>query len=89
MPRYVLTLLAVGPPAEVADAAERHRARLRKLSDEGKLILAGAFSGGDGFLEIYEPADRLEADAIARGSPLVEDGLVSWMIREWEPLQLS
>jgi hypothetical protein len=51
--------------------------------------LAGEFTKEEGFLEIYEVADRLEADALARSSPLVEDGLASWMIREWVELPLD
>jgi uncharacterized protein YciI len=39
--------------------------------------------GDDGFLEIFEAKDRLEAEAIARSSPLVQEGLGTWMLREW------
>ena len=34
-------------------------------------------------LEIFEAKDLREADEIARRSPLVERGLVTWMLREW------
>ena len=42
---------------------------------------------GDGFFEVFEAADLLEADRIARSDPLVEAGLGSWMIRELEHLE--
>jgi len=86
MPLYVRTLVATGPPDEVREASEAHRRHLDDLRREGKLHLAGAFPDGDGFMEVLEVVDRLEAEAIARSSPLVERGLVSWTLREWTPL---
>jgi uncharacterized protein YciI len=86
MPFYVMTLLVTGPPDEVESVAERHREHLRALRAEGKLHTAGEFSNGEGFLEILDVADRVEADRIARSAPLVEEGLASWMLREWVEL---
>ena len=89
MPLYVRTLLATATPDDVAPAAEAHRAHLRELHAQGKLRAAGAFANDEGFLEIYEAADRLEAESIARSSPLVEEGLAAWMIREWDEIDCS
>jgi uncharacterized protein YciI len=89
MPLYVRTLLATGPPAEVRQAAVGHRDHLRALHDAGKLHAAGEFANGDGFLEIIDVRDRLEAEKIARESPLVELGLGSWMLREWVPSEFD
>ena len=86
MPLYVHLLIATGPPDEVREAGEAHRLHLDDLRRKGKLHLAGAFRHGDGFMDVLEVQDRLEAEAIARLSPLVERGLVSWTLREWEPL---
>jgi uncharacterized protein YciI len=83
MPHYVRTLLVTGPPEEVEAAAERHRVHVRTLRAEGHLHVAGEFPNGDGFLEIFEARDRVAAERIARSSPLVEEGLGSWMLREW------
>jgi len=83
MPLYVRTLLVTGPPDEVAAAAERHREHLRTLRAQGKLRAAGEFANGDGFLDIFEVVDRLEAEKVARSSPLIEEGLGTWMLREW------
>lgn len=87
MPLYVRTVLVTGSPAEVAQAASRHREQLRELHARGKLRLAGEFPDGEGFLEIFEAADLLEAESIARASALVEDGLGAWFLREWIELQ--
>jgi uncharacterized protein YciI len=88
MPLYTRTVLVTGPPDEVSSAAEKHRTHLRELKKAGRLRAAGEFKNGDGFLEIFEAADLLEAESIARSSPLVEEGLGSWMLREWVELDL-
>ena len=87
MPLYVRTLLVTGPPDEVDAVSCEHRDHLRELHSRGKLRVAGEFRNGDGFLEIFEAKDLLEADAIARASPLIEAGLGSWMLREWTELE--
>jgi len=88
MPLYVRTMLVTGPPDEVESVAEKHREQLRALKSEGKLYLAGELGDGEGFLEIFDVADRMEAERIARSSPLVEEGLATWMLRPWVELQL-
>jgi len=89
MPLWVRTLLVTGPPEQVEPAAERHRRHLAELRDAGKLRVAGEFDNGDGFLDIFEAVDRMEAERIARSSPLVEAGLVSWMLRAWRELDVG
>ena len=83
MPLYARTLLVTGPPGQVRECAGRHREQLEKLHAQGKVRAAGEFTDGSGFLEIFEAVDRLEAEQIARNSPLIEDGLGTWMLREW------
>ena len=83
MPTYVTTLLVTGPPEEVRAATNRHLEHLRRLRDQGRLRAAGRLADDEGFLEIFEAADRMDAERIARSSPLVEDGLGAWMLREW------
>jgi len=84
MPLYIRTLLVTGPREEVEVAAVGHREHIRALKQEGRIRVAGEFSNGDGFVEIFEAADLKEADRIARSGPLIEDGLGSWMVREIE-----
>jgi uncharacterized protein YciI len=88
MPLYVRTLLITGPADEVDSARRGHEEHLRALRDLGRLRAAGEFAGGDGYLEIFEAADRLEAERTAGASPLVSAGLGAWMLREWIELKL-
>lgn len=83
MPAYVRLLMVSGPPDEVADAANGHREQLDRLRASGQMRLAGAFANGDGFVEIIDVEDRHEAERLTRESPLVERGLVSYILREW------
>ncbi len=86
MPLYVRTILITVPPASAEDAVAEHERQLADLRRRGKLRTAGRLGKGDGYLEIIEAADLLEAGEIARSSPLVELGLGSWTLREWIPL---
>jgi uncharacterized protein YciI len=76
-------------PDEAAPAIEAHLAHVRELAALGKVRLAGAFPDGDGFLEILEVADRLEAEALTRESPLVALGLAAWSVRPWIEVDLQ
>jgi uncharacterized protein YciI len=88
MPLYVRTLLVTGPEDEVGPARRRHVEHVRELHAAGKIRAAGAFTRGDGYLEIFDAKDLYEAEAIARSSPLVELGLGTWMLREWDEVAL-
>jgi len=86
MPHFVRTILVTGPEEEVGPARDAHVEHVRELRAAGKIRAAGAFARGDGFLEIFQAKDLHEAEAIARSSPIVEQGLGTWMLREWEEL---
>lgn len=83
MPLWVRTVLITATPDDAAAATEGHVRQLRDLRAEGKSRAAGAFPDGDGFLDIFEAKDLRQAEAIARSSPLVDEGLATWMLREW------
>jgi uncharacterized protein YciI len=89
MPLWARTLLFTVPADQAAAASQGHREQLRALAREGKLRCAGELGRGEGFLEVFEARDRREAEAILRASPIVEDGLAAWMLREWTELDLS
>ena len=84
MSLYLRMLLVSGSLEEVERAAKLHNEQLAQLRENGRLKWAGTFTNGDGFVEVIEVEDRLEAERLTRESPLVERGLTSWSLREWE-----
>jgi uncharacterized protein YciI len=88
MPLYVRTILITGPADDAEPVCRLHREHLMQLSREGRLRAAGQFNAGDGFLEIFEAEDLKDAQRIGESSPLISDGLATWMIREWTELTL-
>jgi uncharacterized protein YciI len=86
MPEWVRTILLTGPLDATTRAAAGHREQLRELRRQGRLRASGALGRGEGFLEIFEAKALLEAEAIARSSPLIEEGLGAWTLKEWEEI---
>ena len=87
MPFYMRTVLVTGTPDELEKVVEERRRHIAGLRAEGKIRISGEFVRGDGFVEIFEAVDLLDADRMARSDPLVEAGLATWMIRELEQLE--
>ena len=83
MALYAMTLLVTGSPDEVGPVTDEYREQLRVLRGTGRIRAAGEFAGGDGFLVILDVADRMEAEQAARSNPLVDQGLATYMLREW------
>lgn len=88
MPLFVRTILVTGPMEDVEPVSAAHLEHLKQLSREGRLRAAGRFNAGDGFLEIFEAADLKQAQLIGESSPLIADGLATWMLREWTEITL-
>ena len=76
-------MLATAAPDEIAEAARLHRGQVAELRRAGRLRIAGEIGDEDGFVEVFEAADRLAAEQIAESSPLVSRGLATWMVRPW------
>jgi uncharacterized protein YciI len=81
MRRYVLVVLRTGPnkvPAgpERDEMFKGHFANMKRLSDEGKLALAGPFDGVDGWrgLFIFAVPDIEEAKKLVATDPVVLKG---------------
>ena len=88
MATWLRTLLVTALPADVDPWLPEHLRHLRELREQGRLRAAGAFPRGDGFVDLFEAEDLLEAERIARLSPLVERGLTAWTLREWREIDL-
>ena len=81
MRSYVLVVLKTGPN-RMADGPERdamfrgHFANIKRLSEQGKLVLAGPFDGVDGWrgLFIFAVKDIDEARQLAATDPVLASG---------------
>jgi len=81
MRRYVLVILKTGPN-RIPDGPEReemfrgHFANMQRLSDEGKLALAGPLDGVDGWrgLFVLAVSDLEEAKKLAATDPVIIKG---------------
>jgi uncharacterized protein YciI len=81
MRHYVLVVLKTGPN-KVPPGAERdemfrgHFANMKRLSEEGKLVLAGPFDGADGWrgLFVFAVKDVDEAKRLAATDPVLVKG---------------
>ncbi len=82
MALWVRTILTTGPRDELTEAVAGHRAHIEELRAGGQLRFAGELAGDEGYVDVFEAADRHQAEAISNGSPLVELGLGAWMLRE-------
>ena len=76
----------------VKDVAERrtpfrqtHLGMLGKLKDEGKVLMAGAWSDPlDGAAFVFKGPDKSVVEDFVRVDPYVANGLVTqWRVREW------
>lgn len=81
MRRYVLVILKTGPtpvPAgpERDEIFRGHFANMKRLAEEGKLVLAGPLDGVDGWrgLFVFAVADIEAAKALAETDPVVASG---------------
>jgi uncharacterized protein YciI len=81
MRAYVLVILKTGPnrmpPGEERDAMFRgHFANMKRLSDEGRLVLAGPLDGVDGWrgLFVFAARDIDEAKQLAATDPVLIKG---------------
>jgi uncharacterized protein YciI len=88
---YVLGLLYRGEKwtpektEETAKIQEAHLANIGRLAKEGKLILAGPFSGGDDLrgLFLFDVTTIEEARALAETDPAVQAGRLRVDLIQW------
>ncbi len=82
MALWMRLTLVTAAPDEIGGAAEGHRAQVSELGAAGRVRFAGTLARGDGYVEVFEAVDLLEAEKIANSSPLIEAGFASCILRE-------
>ncbi len=64
---------------------EEHLSLVKNYQDQGKMLLAGAYTDPlDGALLIFKVDSAVEVEQFTQADPYVKNSLVStWRIREW------
>jgi uncharacterized protein YciI len=65
------------------EVGRQHRDFLRKLGDQGKLLMAGRFADAKGAMILWNTTSVNEARELAEKDPYVKQGLVTFELREW------
>lgn len=90
MKKYVMAFLKKGPnrdldSARSAELQSAHMANINKMSEAGKLVLAGPFFG-DGDLRgiyIFDVQSIEEAEALTNSDPAIQEGSLKMELMEW------
>ncbi|HYK72461.1 MAG TPA: YciI family protein [Pseudoneobacillus sp.] len=78
-------LLSMNPGRSFSEELiHKHVAFLRKLDDNGQLVLCGPFTNFDGGMIVIRAESYDEADQIAQSDPFVSSGTESYEIRNWK-----
>jgi len=90
MRRYVMAFLKAGPnrdrgPEEAAELQRAHLANIRRLAEDGLLVLAGPFLDDGEVRGIYVFAvDSLEqAEALTASDPAIQAGSLEMELHPW------
>lgn len=78
---YAVDLIPANVPPP--DVIGKHTARLRKLHDEGTLVLGGPFADHSGGLLVLSCSDASAAEAIMNVDPLVVSGTSTFRVHAW------
>lgn len=81
--RYVILLDKVPNKETSPETIQKHIEHLRKLDQQGKLVLCGPFTDYPSGIVIVKAKDKAEAVAIAKSDPFVVDGVRAFDIRTW------
>jgi uncharacterized protein YciI len=86
---YVIAIIRYRKPLEeVLKVVDEHRAYLRELKSQGKLVASGPFdprSGGGLLLRLPDGSADAVLDAIRDGDPFVKKGIAQYELLPWAP----
>ena len=84
MKAWARTIKVTAAGSGAMEALEQHRALQQTLRDQGILKEVWQFEQTQGFLEILETKDRIQAEALNEKSPLIHGGWCVWAL---EPIK--
>ena len=73
------------PLERMLQTVDRHRAYLRDLHAQGKLVASGPFEPRVGGGLLVKCADEAELQSILAGDPFQQEALVDTTIYQWAP----
>jgi uncharacterized protein YciI len=83
---YVYAVLRYLQPLErIEQTVERHRAYLRGLKEERKLVASGPLSPRSGGALLLRVADEAELAQVLHNDPFHQEGLVEHTVFRWAP----
>lgn len=85
MPIYAITIEYTKPMPEVEAATPGHRAYLKQLFDEGRIVASGPFVPRTGGMLLLRAADRAAVDAVIAADPFRLQDVARYDVREWSP----
>jgi uncharacterized protein YciI len=80
---YAVDLIPVEQSVFDPDVLAKHTARLRKLYEEGTLILGGPFADHHGGLLVLKCGDLSAAETLMSADPLVVSGMSTFRVHTW------
>ena len=90
MGQYVMAFLKAGPntdqdSTEAVELQRAHLANIRRLAEEGKLVLAGPFMDGGSLRGIYvfDVQSIEEAEQLTESDPAIQAGRLEMELRPW------
>lgn len=81
--RYVILLSHADVPM-TEPVIRAHVAHLKRLDQQGKLVMCGPFNDHKGGMVIVKAESLEEAKEIAEADPFVRQGVESYELRTWE-----
>jgi uncharacterized protein YciI len=84
---YVFVALKYEVPLErILQTVDRHRAYLRQLHAQGKLVASGPFEPRTGGGQLLRVADEAELSAVLAADPFTLEKLASHTVYRWAPV---
>ena len=81
--RFVIILNKIPGQETKRETILRHIEHLKKLGNDGKLILCGPFTDHDAGMVIVNVATKEDAEKIAKADPFVTEGVRTYDLRTW------
>jgi uncharacterized protein YciI len=84
-----VALLAITDAEKNKEVRPAHLDYVRRLHQEGKVLMVGPFADGKGGMVIYQADSLEEAQSLAENDPVIVEKCRTLELREWNRLDFS